>query len=256
MFRGSIMRRWILEKKICWKVKVHLWICQNMTHYVTSLCELVVFLVYVQRLCTTESVCQLHLTNNITPTVQTPTLEHIKKWLISCLHKIPNNIQQCRSHSPKTETLTPTCSCSSYCLVWLWAPSLLQMTIQWSYSVATVPCSGTASTAAATSTPPHVWPGLMQSSTVCQREPTWCLSTVWRKRISSKPWSRTLTMLMDSPGLDSVTSTKKAGGCGLMVVLWTFTFGGQLSQTTHWETNTAFTTTMVQNWNGMTISVL
>ena len=30
----------------------------------------------------------------------------------------------------------------------------------------------------ATNTSPHIWPGLMQSSTECQRRPTWCLSTV------------------------------------------------------------------------------
>ena len=166
--------------------------------------ELLVFLQRAQRntfiwqLCIKQSVGQVHLTNNITPTVQTPSLKRIKECsLPTCLLQTLILIQQCRSSptprpAPVTERETPTWSCSSFCSPWPWVLCLLQMDLRSSCSVETVPCSGSASTTAATSTWPHSWPGLRQSSTVCQREPTWCLSTVWMKRISSRPWSRTL----------------------------------------------------------------
>ena len=215
----------------------------------------------IQVSCIKQSVCQVHLTNNITPTVQTPSLKRIKeRSLPTCLLQTLILIQQCRSSptprpAPVTERETPTWSCSSFCSPWPWVLCLLQMDLRSSCSVETVPCSGSASTTAATSTCPHSWPGLMQSSTVCQREPTWCLSTVWMKRILSKPWSRTSTMLKEVPGSDSAITTKKAAGCGLMVVRWNLPFGPQESQTTMEEMKAVFKTTITQIRNGMIINV-
>lgn len=130
----------------------------------------------------------------------------------------------------------------------------LQLTMELNYYVETVPRSGTASTAAATNMFLHAWPGLMQSSTVCHREPTWHLSTVWRNISLWKSWSVTLTPLKDTPGLDSQISIKKEAGCGLMVVQWISPIGLQISQTTWEEMNTVFIKTLV--WSGMTIDVL
>ncbi len=65
---------------------------------------------------------------------------------------------------------------------------------------------------------------MMQNSTVCLREPTWCLSTVWRNTVSSKFWLITLTIIEDGPGLDSVTARKKEDGCGLMGLQLTLSF--------------------------------
>lgn len=57
--------------------------------------------------------------------------------------------------------------------------------------------------------------------------------------------------MTDTCGLGLVTSTKRADGSGLKVLLWTSSFGGRESRTTL-EQNAAFTTTMVQRRNGMT----
>ena len=170
-----------------------------------------------------------------------------------CLCTILDHTSQCRSAPIKK---LPTCSCSSSCLVWLWVPSLLQVTMKWSYSVGTVPCSGSASTAVATSMSPHIWPGLMQSSTVCQRGPTWCLSIVWKKSSFLDPWLWILTLLKDSPGSASMTSPKKAVGCGLMDVQWNLSFGMKDSQTMLEEMKTVFTPTIVLIGHGMISHVL
>ena len=212
--------------------------------------------------CVGENVWQVLLTNHILPAEQTPSLKHLKETsLLSPLSArfliTPHSADQLQptNYQHSCPDLT-TCSCSSSCLDWLWVLSPLQVTMKWSYSVVTVPCSGSASTAAATSMSPNVCPGLMQSSTVCHRGPTWCLSTVWKNKISSNPWSRALTKLRDSLGPVLMTSPKKADGCGLMDVLWTLSFGVQKSQTIIKEMKTVFTTTMVLIWNGMILHVL
>ena len=116
--------------------------------------ELLVFLQRAQRntfiwqLCIKQSVGQVHLTNNITPTVQTPSLKRRKeRSLPTCLLQTLILIQQCRSSptprpAPVTERETPTWSCSSFCSPWPWVLCLLQMDLRSSCSVETVPCSG------------------------------------------------------------------------------------------------------------------
>ncbi|XP_049459294.1 uncharacterized protein LOC125905407 isoform X2 [Epinephelus fuscoguttatus] len=60
----------------------------------------------------------------------------------------------------------------------------------------------------------------------------------------------------EGPGLDSVTSTRKDDGCGLMGLQWTFPFGPEDSQTTLEDVNTVDTSTLAQIGDGMTISAI
>lgn len=59
-------------------------------------------------------------------------------------------------------------------------------------------------------------------------------------------------MLRETLGLDSVTSTERADGCGLMALWHAFLTGLQVSQTIIKEMNTVLQTTIIQLRSGMT----
>lgn len=69
-------------------------------------------------------------------------------------------------------------------------------------------------------------------------------------------WSRTLTLLKDAHGSDSVISIRKVAGCGLMVLQQHFSLGVPGSQTTKVELNIVFKLTLIQIKNGMMHIVL
>lgn len=224
----------VFSKAAFYYVRIWLkWI--NYRFYVTFSGCVVLFA--CQTLCSVVKVFPTCMTNDVAPTVQTQLCQTYNR-------KLTFSAQSWITSSSTDHILQRLRDYDTSMLI-VWSGSRCHVSFRWPSSEA---AAWQLSHVLARIQQP-LSPELMQNSTVCQREPTWCPSTVRMNRMSGPTKSSDHS---EGPDSDSVAFTKTADGCGLMVAQWTLTF--VRTRAKECGRKWALRTQQAQIWNGMMFS--